>query len=215
MCIRDSSYSPMTIYLYRSGFARFSSYRYNTHAKNLGDTYVHLTNVAIQKTGPGYDAGAGCKWPLRNLKLYLIGKFGIAATDRLFKEIEELVIYSLLSVQKVMIHDKHCFELYGYDIIIDADLKPWLIEVNASPSLTADTQEDYDLKFGMLDDTFTLLDVERRRDPHDIPLQCGGFDLIWHHGPVPSFRPGAAASRIGGCNAAHEYESLSSRAIKL
>ena len=53
--------------------------RYNVHAKNLGDTYVHLTNAAIQKTAPGYDAGAGCKWPLRNLKLYLIGKFGLQA----------------------------------------------------------------------------------------------------------------------------------------
>ena len=63
---------------------------------------------------------------------------------------------SLLAVQKIMIHDKHCFEMYGYDILIDENLKPWLIEVNSSPSLTADTPQDYELKFGLLDDVYSV-----------------------------------------------------------
>lgn len=34
-----------------------------------------------------------------------------------------LVVHSLKAVQNVMISDKHCFEMYGYDIMIDEDLK--------------------------------------------------------------------------------------------
>ena len=103
-----TSYAPLVVYMYRSGFARFSSYRYNTNAKNLGDTFVHLTNVAVQKTGPGFDAGAGSKWPLRNYRMFLVGKYGHQATDRMFCDVEELCINTLLSVQKTMISDKHC-----------------------------------------------------------------------------------------------------------
>ena len=30
---------------------------------------------------------------------------------------------------------KHCFELFGYDFIIDEDLNTWMIEVNTNPCL--------------------------------------------------------------------------------
>lgn len=40
----------------------------------------------------------------------------------------------------------------------------WLIEVNASPSLTASSQEDYDLKYRLLEDTLHIVDMEGRYD---------------------------------------------------
>lgn len=58
-----------------------------------------------------------------------------------------------------MMNDKRCFELYGFDILIDANLRPWLIEVNGSPSMTANTPIDHALKVGILDDVFTILDI--------------------------------------------------------
>lgn len=44
----------------------------------------------------------------------------------------------------------------------DYDFCRWLIEINASPSLTASGKEDYDLKCGVLNDVLNVLDLENR-----------------------------------------------------
>ncbi|XP_015266992.1 PREDICTED: probable tubulin polyglutamylase TTLL9, partial [Gekko japonicus] len=152
------SYLPLKAWLYRDGFARFSNTRFTLNT--IDDQYVHLTNVAVQKTAPDYDPEKGCKWMIQQFRLYLTAKHGAEAVEGLFAEMDNIFIKSLQSVQKVIISDKHCFELYGYDILIDQDLKPWLLEVNASPSLTASSPEDYELKTHLLEDTLNIVDLE-------------------------------------------------------
>lgn len=51
----------------------------------------------------------------------------------------------------------NCFELYGFDVLIDENIKPWLLEVNFSPSLGADCQADIISKKSMLHDLLDLL----------------------------------------------------------
>jgi len=88
---------------------------------------------------------------------YLEQAHGKAATDKCFDSIKDIIYVSLKSVQNVIINDKHCFELYGFDVLIDTNLKPWLIEVNASPSLTTTTESDTILKMGLLNDVFDIV----------------------------------------------------------
>jgi tubulin polyglutamylase TTLL9 len=81
------------------------------HACGINDIDIHATNVAIQKNSPKYNSTKGCKWLLRNLRQYLTTIHGGQAVTKLFCDMEELIIRSLLSVRKIMITDKHCFEL--------------------------------------------------------------------------------------------------------
>ena len=70
---------------------------------------------------------------------------------------DQLIIHSLKAVQNVMNNDRHCFECYGYDILIDSELRPWLLEVNASPSLSTTTESDRILKTSLLKDIYNIV----------------------------------------------------------
>jgi D-alanine-D-alanine ligase-like ATP-grasp enzyme len=52
-----------------------------------------------------------------------------------------------------------CFEILGFDILIDEKLKPWLIEINHAPSFGTDTCLDFKIKKNLLADTLELLNM--------------------------------------------------------
>jgi hypothetical protein len=62
-----------------------------------------------------------------------------------------------------MFSDYRCFELYGFDILLDENLKPWILEVNASPSLSASSDMDKALKEDLVSETLDITIYEKRR----------------------------------------------------
>ena len=52
------------------------------------------------------------------------------------------------------------FEILGFDVMIDDQFKPWLIEVNHSPSFTCDTPFDMELKYQLIYGAIDLLDMQ-------------------------------------------------------
>ena len=120
---------------------------------------------------------------MQNLRLFLETTRGRQETNKLFDEINWLIVHSLKAVAPVMVSDRHCFECYGYDIIIDDHLKPWLIEVNASPSLSSTTVADRIMKYRLINDILNVVippegvpDVKWNKIPS--PDNYGSFELL-------------------------------------
>ena len=52
-----------------------------------------------------------------------------------------------------------CYCIYGFDIMVDDKLKPWLLEVNAVPSFASSSPMDKRIKTMLMCDTLTLVGI--------------------------------------------------------
>mmetsp|Transcript_28381 Transcript_28381/g.5157 ORF Transcript_28381/g.5157 Transcript_28381/m.5157 type:complete len:117 (+) Transcript_28381:831-1181(+) len=87
---------------------------------------------------------------------------------------QDIIVKTLCSIQPSLSHyyrssqpeditNSMCFELLGFDIMLDSNLKPWLIEVNHAPSFATDSPLDKKLKKNVLRETFILLNIGYRK----------------------------------------------------
>ena len=83
--------------------------------------------------------------------------------DKMFKSVKDVIIKAIIAAEPqlgVLPASKNvCFELYGFDILIDQDLRPWLLEVNISPSLSSSSPLDKVIKTALLTDVFNTVGV--------------------------------------------------------
>ena len=122
---------------------------------------------------------------LRNLKNTALNNKDVMNldVDMLFKKIHDIVIKTIISAEPLLWNgvemylpntyqfdtnclidtkkkNNNCFELLGFDILVDEQFKPWLLEVNLSPSISTDTALDFKVKGSLLADLFTLVGLQ-------------------------------------------------------
>ncbi|KAM7359544.1 tubulin tyrosine ligase-like 5 isoform 2-T6 [Cochliomyia hominivorax] len=167
-----TSFDPLIIYLYEEGLVRLATVKYNLNADNLWNPCMHLCNYSINKYHTDYikssdaqDEDVGHKWTLSALLRHL--KSQGCDTHMLMANIEDLIIKSIFSCAQSVIsacrmfvpNGSNCFELYGFDILIDDTLKPWLLEVNLSPSMGVDSPLDAKVKSCLITDLLTCVGI--------------------------------------------------------
>ena len=167
-----TSYEPLRVYLYDEGLARFASEPYTSSVK--ASKFSFLTNYSINKKNEkfiqntdAYQDNCGHKWSLSALMKYL--SESSLDTSSLLGKVYDLIIKTMISIEpsvvslskKLVLGRNNCFDLLGFDIIIDSKLKPWLLEVNLSPSLATDSPLDLHIKSNLVSDTLNLIGIRQ------------------------------------------------------
>ena len=87
---------------------------------------------------------------------------------------KDIILKTLITAQPHMAHifktskpddveNNLCFHILGMDIFLDKKCKPWLLEVNHTPSFSTETPLDYQIKKEVIEDTIKILNMNVKR----------------------------------------------------
>lgn len=179
----------LRLLVYEDGMARFATEPYaEPTVKNMKKTYMHLTNYAINKRNENFifnaeedEDNVGSKWGLQAVWDKIAEDGG--DLQKIKDEINDIFIKTILAVLPNLQHTymscrpaevkaepdaagmnqqyfgSNCYEVLGFDIMIDSFFKPWLIEVNHSPSFTCDTPLDMRIKGTLIDAVLDVINI--------------------------------------------------------
>eukprot|EP00058_Branchiostoma_floridae_P024373 XP_002609863.1 hypothetical protein BRAFLDRAFT_126016 [Branchiostoma floridae] len=173
-----TSCDPLRVYVFRDGLGRFATKSYTEPSNhNLDQVCMHLTNYAINKHSDDFirDDECGSKRRITTINEWL--EEHCYDVQKMWDDIDDVIIKTLISAHPILKHNYRtcfpnhikgsaCFEILGFDIILDRKLKPWLLEVNHSPSFHTDAPLDKEIKEALLYDTLNMLNLtafDRRR----------------------------------------------------
>ena len=178
--------NPLRIFFFKDGLVRFATEPYQKpKEENIDNLFMHLTNYAINKnsdnfvqnngTMEGADEADDDGTHKRSLKsLWSTLRIMGYNVKKCKAEIKDIVVKTLITSQPSLCHlfrscqpddieNQLCFQILGFDVMLDANCKPWLIEVNQSPSFKTESGLDSRIKQKLVSDTIQLLNLSWRR----------------------------------------------------
>ena len=83
----------------------------------------------------------------------------IDLNEMIVPRMKDIIIDSFMSVRHKMNPNKrkNCFELFGFDFLLDEDFRVWLIEINTNPFLGTPNKDMVVLVPKMIDEMFSLV----------------------------------------------------------
>ncbi|CAE7295315.1 TTLL5 [Symbiodinium microadriaticum] len=182
-CQADTA-GDLTAYIFSEGLVRFASEPFAMSCESLGNSCIHLTNNEVNAR----HAHGPClgNWRLSDLFAWLRAhpEPWMRDSSEVWHRIRALAWEVLVAARPSIAHATaqqpeargQCFELFGFDVLLDEQLQPWLCEVNGMPSLGVGGKVDLRVDTEMLTAMFaTVLDrVPKDRQEED----AATFELL-------------------------------------
>lgn len=130
---------PLSVWLWDDFYLRFSAADYAPETP--ADRFAHLTNNSVTKYSGdfGNERFKGLMWAKRDFDAFLEAAGEGGRREALRGQIREIVRETLLAGSAKFGGRRNSFVVLGFDLMVDADFRVWLIEVNAAPSMELST----------------------------------------------------------------------------
>ena len=183
-----TSWRPLVLYLHTSGLARLATAAYSLselgdaskHLTNYSINKYAIKEAAVRAEAAAAAGGDGahlsgaasvCDGPKLSLEAFraiLEKDVGEARATEAWRRIDAAIAKCVLAAEPMMgsacqtyvpSNGCGCFQLFGFDVMLDASLNPWVIEVNLDPSLATDSPLDLEVKASVLTDLLNVVDA--------------------------------------------------------
>jgi hypothetical protein len=149
--------SNLNVYFCREGHLKGCSELYDLDNTNK---FIHITNYSFQKNSSNFGKfEKGNEISYSDFKKFMVKEhIPLEKFEKMIEHMKFLIQLSLKAVSKKLtkVNPVLCFEIFGYDFIVDNEFRPWILEINDNPGLCISSPVIAKIIPRMLDDAFRL-----------------------------------------------------------